>query len=306
MFDLARERTALHSAYPERHVPKEGWLDRQGARLVSPLLRRLHVRRCLSATVVQQVAEQGSDMGRLSDEHLTQLAKQLRHELRRHGLSEKLVCRAFALVREAAHRTLAQRHYDVQIFGGWVLLNGCIAEMATGEGKTLTATLAAATVAMAGVPVHVITVNDYLTARDAREMKPLYEMLGLTVGAITHELDPVARRGAYACNITYCCNKELAFDYLRDRLAVGRQPNRIQLQLERLYGDATRLRQLVLRGLCFGIVDEADSVLVDEARVPLIISGAGGQVPEKTIYETALRLAKGLERGQDFSLDGRE
>lgn len=306
MFDLARERTALHSAYPERHVPKEGWFDRHGTRLVSPLLRRLRVRQCMKTAVMEQVAEQGPDIARLSDDQLTQLAKQLRDRLRRDGLSEELVCRSFALVREAAHRTLAQRHYDVQIFGGWVLLNGCIAEMATGEGKTLTATLAAATAAMAGVPVHVITVNDYLTARDAREMKPLYEMLGLSVGAVTHELDPVARRGAYGCDVTYCCNKELAFDYLRDRLAVGRQPNRIQLQLERLYGDATKLRQLVLRGLCFGIVDEADSVLVDEARVPLIISGAGGQVPERHIYETALTLAKGLERGQDFSLDGRE
>jgi len=306
MFDLARERTALHSAYPERDVPKEGWFDRQGARLASPLLRRARVRQCVRTAIVDHVAEHGRGLERLSDEQITQWAKQVRDQLRRDGLSEELVARSFALVREVAHRTLAQRHYDVQIFGGWVLLNGCIAEMATGEGKTLTATLAAATVAMAGVPVHVITVNDYLTERDAREMRPLYDMLGLTVGAITHELDPVSRRGAYACDVTYCCNKELAFDYLRDRLAVGRQPNRIQLQLERLYGDATRLRQLVLRGLCFGIVDEADSVLVDEARVPLIIAGAGGQVPEKKIYETALRFAKGLERGQDFLLNGRE
>ena len=306
MFDLAQERTALHSAYPERHVPKEGWFDRHGARLVSPLLRRLRVRQCVQTTIVAQVAEQGKGLDCLTDGQLRQQAAQLRDTLRRHGLSEDLVCRAFALVREVAYRTIGQRHYDVQIFGGWVLLNGCIAEMTTGEGKTLTATLAAATAAMAGVPVHIITVNDYLTGRDAQEMTPLYEMLGLTVGAITHELDPSARRGAYACDITYCCNKELAFDYLRDRLVVGRQPNRIQLQLERLYGDATRLRQLVLRGLCFGIVDEADSVLVDEARVPLIISGTGGQVPEKKIYETALALARGLERGQDYSLDGRE
>lgn len=306
MFDLARERTALHSAYPERHVPKEGWFDRHGTRLASPLLRRLRVRQCQRSTVVDQVSAYGQDIARLTDEEIRQRASHLRDRLRRDGLSEDLVCRSFALVREAAHRTIGQRHYDVQIFGGWVLLNGCIAEMATGEGKTLTATLAAATVAMAGVPVHVITVNDYLTARDAREMQPLYQMLGLTVGAVTHELDPVARRGAYAADVTYCCNKELAFDYLRDRLAVGRQPNRIQLQLERLYGDATRLRQLVLRGLCFGIVDEADSVLVDEARVPLIISGGGGQVPEQHIYETALTLARGLERGRDFSLDGRE
>ncbi|MDH5639928.1 MAG: preprotein translocase subunit SecA [Nitrospira sp.] len=306
MFDLARERTALYSAYPERHVPKEGWFDRQGARLAGPLLRRLRVRRCVTTKVVEHVAEQGLDLKGRTDEQIRQLAGQLRIELRRHGLSDALVYRAFALVREAAHRTLGQRHYDVQIFGGWVLLNGCIAEMATGEGKTLTATLAAATVAMAGVPAHVITVNDYLTARDAREMKPLYEMLGLSVGAVTHELDPVARRGAYNSDVTYCCNKELAFDYLRDRLVVGRHPNRIQLQLERLYGDATKLRRLVLRGLCFGIVDEADSVLVDEARVPLIISGAGGQVPERHIYDTALTLARGLERGQDFLLEGRD
>lgn len=306
MFDLARERTALHSAYPERHVPKESWFDQQGTRLLSPLMRRLRVRQCAQMSVVAQVGALGPELAHLSDSRLREQAALLRDKLRREGLSEALVCRAFALVREVAHRTIGQRHYDVQVYGGWVLLNGCIAEMTTGEGKTLTATLAAATAALAGVPVHVITVNDYLTARDAQDMKPVYEMLGLTVGTITHELDPVARRGAYACDITYCCNKELAFDYLRDRLVVGRQPNRIQLQLERLYGDAAKLRKLVLRGLCFGIVDEADSVLVDEARVPLIISGAGGQVPERKIYETALTLARGLERGQDFSLDGRE
>ena len=306
MFDLARERTALHSAYPERSVPQEGWFDRQGARVVSPLLRRYRVRLCRNTTIVEQVATQGQELARLSDEQLTERATQLRQCLRRDGLSEGRVCRSFALIREVAHRTLGQRHYDVQILGGWVLLNGCIAEMATGEGKTLTATLAAATVAMAGVPVHVITVNDYLTGRDAREMAPLYEMLGLSVGDVSHELNPVARRSAYGCDVTYCCNKELAFDYLRDRLVVGRQPNRIQLQLEQLYDDAARVRQLVLRGLCFGIVDEADSVLVDEARVPLIISGAGGEVLERDIYETALTLARGLVRGQDFSLDGQE
>ena len=147
MFDLARERTALHSAYPERHVPKEGWLDRQGARLISPLLRRLRVRQCVQTTIVAQVAEQGQGLDRMADWQLRQQAAQLREKLRRDGLSEDLVCRAFALVREVAHRTIRQRHYDVQILGGWVLLNGCIAEMTTGEGKTLTATLAAATAA---------------------------------------------------------------------------------------------------------------------------------------------------------------
>ena len=306
MFDMARQQTALHSAYPERTVPRESWFDRQGVKLASPIMRRLRERTSMRTEVVGPVNERGLVLSGLHDDQLQEEAVSVREELRRKGFSNELVFRSFALVREVAERTIGQRHYDVQILGGWVLLNGCVAEMATGEGKTLTATLAAATAALAGVPVHLITVNDYLTARDAEEMGPIYRMLGLTVGVITHEQDPPARRAAYACDVTYCTNKELAFDYLRDRLAVGRQPNRIQLQLEKLYGDATRLRNLVLRGLCFGIVDEADSILVDEARVPLIISGSGGQVLEKPIYETALSLARALTRGLDFEIDPRE
>jgi preprotein translocase subunit SecA len=306
MFDLARQQTALHSAYPERWVPRESWFDRQGVALASPVMRRLRERKAMRTEVVEPVNALGRGLSTLSDDRLRQEVACVREELRLKGFSHGLVFRSFALVREAAHRTVGRRHYDVQILGGWVLLNGCVAEMATGEGKTLTATLAAATAALAGVPVHLITVNDYLTARDAEEMGPIYRMLGLSVGVITHEQESAARRAAYACDVTYCTNKELAFDYLRDRLAVGRQPNRIQLQLEKLYGDATRLRNLVLRGLCFGIVDEADSILVDEARVPLIISGSGGKVPEKPIYETALSLARALTRGAEFEVDLRE
>jgi preprotein translocase subunit SecA len=306
MFDLARERTALHSAYPERSVPREGWFDRQGVRLASPLVRRWRIRTCRQTEIVGPVNELARALASLRDEELRQQALSLREQFRREGLGNELVFRSFALVREVAQRTVGLRHYDVQIEGGWILLNGCVAEMATGEGKTLTATLAAATVALAGVPVHIITVNDYLAARDAEEMGPIYRMMGLTVGAVTHELDPPARRAVYASDVAYCTNKELVFDYLRDRLALGRQPDRVQLQLERLYGNATRLRNLVLRGLCFGIVDEADSILVDEARVPLIISGSREQVPEKAVYETALDLARGLTRGEDFAVDQRE
>jgi len=306
MFDMARQQTALHSAYPERSVPRESWFDRQGVKLASPVMRRLRERTAMRTEVVEPVNEQGRALSALRDDQLRQAAVRVREQLRREGFSNELVFRSFALVREVAQRTIGQRHYDVQILGGWVLLNGCVAEMATGEGKTLTATLAAVTAALAGVPVHIITVNDYLTARDAEEMGPIYRMMGLTVGVITHEQDSAARRAAYACDVTYCTNKELAFDYLRDRLAVGRQPNRIQLQLEKLYGDATRLRNLVLRGLCFGIVDEADSILVDEARVPLIISGSGGKVLEKPIYEMVLVLARALTRGYDFEIDPRE
>jgi preprotein translocase subunit SecA len=149
-------------------------------------------------------------------------------------------------------------------------------------------------------------VNDYLATRDAEWMGPVYGALGLTVGVIKHGLTPQERRAAYQCDVTYCTNKELAFDYLRDRITLGRQPRRVQLQLERLYAQAPRLGRLLLRGLHYAIVDEADSVLIDEARTPLIISGGGDDEAEREIYETALSLAKLLEEGRDFSIEGEE
>jgi preprotein translocase subunit SecA len=179
--------------------------------------------------------------------------------------------------------------------------------METGEGKTLTATLAASTAALAGFPVHVITVNDYLVARDAEEMGPVYEALGLSVGVIVHGLRPEQRRPQYECDVTYCSNKELAFDYLRDRIAMGRVRTRVRLDLERLAHGASRADRMVLRGLCFGIVDEADSVLVDEARTPLIISaGSDADHLEEEVYQTAVDLARELEPERDFVVDERE
>jgi preprotein translocase subunit SecA len=156
------------------------------------------------------------------------------------------------------------------------------------------------------VPVHIITVNDYLTARDAATMGPVYQALGLTVGAIVHGKDPAARRAAYGCDVTYCTNKELTFDYLRDRIALGRDESRIQLAIERLAGGKSRAGQLNLRGLFYAIVDEADSVLIDEARTPLVISGAGDSAPEREMYETALEVARRLEAGSDFRMDPKE
>mgnify|MGYP000883690273 CR=1 FL=1 len=179
----------------------------------------------------------------LSDEALRAKTAEFKERVAKGETLDQILPEAFATVREAGRRVLNMRHFDVQLVGGMVLHDGKIAEMRTGEGKTLVATLPSYLNALTGKGVHVITVNDYLTGRDAREMAPLYEMLGLSVGAVIHELNPVARRSAYGCDVTYCCNKELAFDYLRDRLVVGRQPNRIQLQLEQLYGDAARVRQ---------------------------------------------------------------
>jgi preprotein translocase subunit SecA len=306
MFDLSLPAASLATAYPEQAQPRPGMLDKVATRLSGPLVRNARIWRARRNHIVGLVNALSSSLESSSDAELTAMAGELRVELRRDGFNEQSVARAFALIREVAGRTIGQRHYDVQILGGWVLLNGLVAEMETGEGKTLTATLPAATAALAGVPVHVITVNDYLTARDAEWMAPVYEKLGLKVGVIVHGKDPGARRTAYGCDITYCTNKELTFDYLRDRIALGRNESRIQLAIEKLSGREARANQLNLRGLFYAIVDEADSVLVDEARTPLIISGAGPAGPEREMYETALELAARLTEGTDFRLDARE
>jgi preprotein translocase subunit SecA len=210
------------------------------------------------------------------------------------------------LVREAARRELGQSHFDVQLFGGQVLLRGMVAEMETGEGKTLTATLPACTAALAGLPVHIITVNDYLAERDADWMRPVYTALGLTVGLIVHGLDPEERRAAYRCDVTYGTNKEIAFDYLRDRMVLAGRPRGVELTVERLAGARARSRQLLHRGLHYAIVDEADSVLVDEARTPLIIAGPANRGPEHEVYQRALTIAGRLKPSRDFLLEERE
>ena len=279
--------------YPERDEPREGKLDR--------LLTVLHyftgsasaggarLGRIVEATNASAVGTES-----LSNAELRSRAAALRSRLKLRGYSDPaLAGEAFALVREAASRTIGQRHFDVQLVGGWALVNGMIAEMDTGEGKTITATLAAATAALSGRAVHVITVNDYLAERDSEWMRPVYEALGISVGCIRNGLDPALRRAAYNCDVTYCSNKEIAFDYLRDRMVLGGRPRPIALRLEALSGTAKRDR-LLLRGLQFAIVDEADSVLVDEARTPLILSAAADHSQDEAVHRQALDLAKQL------------
>jgi preprotein translocase subunit SecA len=232
-------------------------------------------------------------------------ADDLRAPLLRRGFQPELAARAFALVRAAAERTLGMRHFPVQLMGGQVMLAGMLAEMETGEGKTLTATLPAATAALAGMPVHVVTVNDYLAQRDGDGMRPLYEALGLTVGVTRHGQSPAERKAAYAADITYCTNKDLGFDYLRDSLTLASRTGRGRLRLERLLGRGERLDRLLLRGLHFAIVDEADSVLIDEARTPLIISGGGGE-RDAELYAAALELCRQLESEMHFRIDRAE
>jgi preprotein translocase subunit SecA len=236
----------------------------------------------------------------LGEEEILPLARTLGQRLRREGFTRELVGKAFALIREVAGRRLGMRHFDVQLIGGLVLLEGMVAEMETGEGKTLTATLAAGTAALAGIPVHVVTVNDYLALRDGETMGPVYQALGLTVGVIRHGLEPAARRAAYRCDITYCTNKELTFDYLKDRIVLKDRPGQARLQLEKFYGGPSRIGRLLLRGLHFAIVDEADSVLVDEARTPLIISAEAKDCTEQVVYREAFDAARELTPGEDF------
>ena len=306
MFDLALPRASRSAAYAEQRAEHPSLLDKIAQRAAGPLICRARAWLTQRTDLLARVRHHATALEGLTDSELRAIAGELRVDLRRTNFGLEAVARSFALVREVSGRTLGMRHFDCQLMGGWILLNGLIAEMETGEGKTLTATLPACTAALAGVSVHVITVNDYLTSRDAETMRPVYEALGLKVGTIIHGQDPSTRRAEYACDVVYCTNKELTFDYLRDRIALGRMDNRVQLQIERLAGKESRARKLVLRGLFYAIVDEADSVLIDEARTPLIISGMSDQAPEREMYETALALARRLERGTDFLLNDRD
>jgi preprotein translocase subunit SecA len=218
----------------------------------------------------------------LSDEELRGKTEEFRARLAEDEDLDDLLPEVFACVREAARRSLGLRPFDVQIMGAAVLHMGDIAEMKTGEGKTLVATMPLYLNALPGEGVHLITVNDYLARRDAAWMGPVYEALGVTVGVIQAEMEPEARREAYACDITYGTNSEFGFDYLRDNLAVS-------------------LEQTVQRGHSYAIVDEVDSILIDEARTPLIISGQPEEAPD-TYYSFA-RIARKLRLDEDYEID---
>src|SRR5687767_7112353 len=211
------------------------------------------------------------EMELIDDAELRKTADELRERARGGESLEDLLPEAFALTREAARRSLGQRHYDVQLIGGMVLHDGSIAEMRTGEGKTLTATLAVFLNTLAGDAVHLVTVNDYLARRDALWMKPIYDMLGVSVGVIQSQMAPAERRRMYAADVAYGTNSEFGFDYLRDNMA-------------------SSLEETVQPGHVFGIVDEVDNILIDEARTPLIISGRPEQAADT--YATFARLAK--------------
>jgi preprotein translocase subunit SecA len=289
--------------YPERADRPDGWKERLDTVIsgIPPVLvpgfyaaRNKHI--------LRRAARIAAKLEAMNDRAIEGFAQELRRELRRVKFTGDAVARSFALVREVANRTIGLRHYDVQLLGGFAMLKGMVAEMETGEGKTLTATLPACTAAMAGIPVHIITVNDYLAQRDAETMGPIYRALGLTVDHVIHGKSPEDRRSAYLSDVTYCTNKEAAFDYLRDRLVLGSDPSNLRLKIERLYGETSRTNRLVMRGLHFAIVDEADSILIDEARTPLIISSESDPADEEKLARQALKLVETLDEQRDYSI----
>ena len=221
----------------------------------------------------------------LSDARLRAKTDEFRLRLTKGETLDDLLPVAFAVVREAAKRVMGLRHFDVQLMGGCILHRGKIAEMRTGEGKTLVATLPAYLNALEGKGVHVVTVNDYLARRDSEDMGRVYRFLGLSVGLITHEMDYPARKAAYAADITYGTNNEFGFDYLRDNMVIS-------------------LDQMVQRPLHYAIVDEVDSILIDEARTPLIISGPGAQ--STSLYQVMADVAAKLKEGEDYTVDEKQ
>ncbi|MDK3071983.1 hypothetical protein QO034_02565 [Sedimentitalea sp. JM2-8] len=294
--------------YPERADRDAHWLDELGETAlralaqpalaaVAPVRFRFDLRR---------IHRQARNLTDLNDADFDAEILRARVALRRDVLSSRSLWRGIALARETTFRELGLRHRDVQIRGALAMLRGALIEMDTGEGKTITAALAAATAALAGIPTHVITVNNYLAERDAENLGPIYERLGLRTGVILEDMSPEDRRQVYRSDIVYASNTEIAFDYLRDRITFGREgPRGTRAKLRRVTQPAASDNP-VMRGLSYAIVDEADSVLVDEARTPLIISRRSDPEAEAAWTSVALDIARSLERGKDFIVIGDE
>lgn len=301
MIRTARHAPADYRHRPERPVTHLDGLEKlqrslMGRFELNPWRMKLRQKRFLAA-----VKAQSKGIEERAESELLQRARELGDLIRQEGFDDRLLAEQFAIIREMSGRILGMRHFDSQLTGGWIMVQGRIAEMKTGEGKTLTAVLPVISAALAGLPVHVITVNDYLTERDAQEMEPLYRCFGLSLGVILHEVDLAGRRIAYQSDIVYITGKELVFDYLRDQMKLPhKQPIRMQVASLR----STHVEsQLQLRGLHFALVDEADSVLIDESRTPLIISGTQGNEEEQTFIETGWQLSFQLEEETDFLIN---
>jgi preprotein translocase subunit SecA len=296
--------------YPERAAVRDGVLDRAAAHAASLVqARRTRARATRLASILGPVARHDGRLRALDDRGLVNEARAAGAALRADATwPEPALAHTLAVLREASARVLGLRPHDTQVLGACAAARGMAAEMATGEGKTLAATLAACVAGLAALPVHLVTVNRYLAERDAAEMGPLYAFLGLSVGVVTEAVPPAARAAQYRRDVTVCTNKDVAFDYMRDRLAMGRARSNLRRKAARIAGAdrAGGPAATAMRGLHFAIVDEADSVLIDEARTPLILSAELGDDRDPAVFQDALDIADGFRAGVHYTLQARE
>jgi preprotein translocase subunit SecA len=290
----------LLGAYPEKPAPEKSF---------SHSLKRLfawpHATFGLAnigryKRFIARVNNVESKLNKLAESDWQNHLQQTRIQLHASGLTDEMTVEVMAVVKVACTKALGLTPYDTQLIAAAIMLEGKLAEMATGEGKTLTAGVCVACAAMAGIPVHLITANDYLVTRDASLLKPLFESLGLTVGAVEHSMEVEQRRAAYASNITYCTAKELVFDYLRDQTALHETPSDMHRRVAQLSGQQA---PTLLRGLYMAVIDEADSILIDEARTPLILSRSNLDAVKMQYFEQSITLAKTLHRDADFMIN---
>jgi preprotein translocase subunit SecA len=286
-------------SYPERSTEAAARRRALDARLIH--LRPLQERQ--QSRFVEAVEGQGGLLAKLGEGAFQARVRALGGELHTAGFDERIMAQALALVREASRRALGKAHFPTQIVAARIMLSGRLAEMATGEGKTLAAGLVAGAAALSGIPVHVITANDYLVARDAQTLEPVYRLLGLKVGWVTQPMDQAQRREAYGCDITYCTAKELVFDYLRDRLVRRSLPSELHARVQQIDVDQAEPGKLLLRGLWMALIDEADSILIDEARTPLILSQPRVNAQQQRYFKEALQIAIRLSAGADFRIE---
>ncbi|MFM9882758.1 MAG: hypothetical protein ACKVQT_06990 [Burkholderiales bacterium] len=286
-------------AYPEREVDNAHGRLHRLARLIGSAGAANGSRR-LPRTVLRSLSVALPRFRQASASSWSDSVTHVRQRLRSRGLTPSVLGEALALVGVAVQRTIGKSPYDTQYYAAWLILQNRLAEMATGEGKTLAAALAAAVAAMGDVPIHVMTANDYLVARDCESLRPLYAALGLTVGRVLPDMTATDRRTAYRNNITYVTAKEVAFDYLKDHLTLNGERDPRLLRLRELGGQVAAAP--ILSGLCMAIIDEADSILLDEACTPLILAAPAAPIDEQA-FRRAFALAGELWRHRDYTVD---
>lgn len=300
---LPRAATDINDVlYLERSSKRLGAFERGLNDVLARLPHSVKLRRT-AWRFVKMCNEIGPVIAQMTDAELRQNLETNSAEISARGYTIKVLAQVLSVIREGSWRVLKMRHHDVQMLGAWTLLHGKLAEMQTGEGKSLVAAMAAIAFASFGNPVHVVTVNDYLAQRDAEEFKDFFAFFGFTIGLVQEGMEPDQRKNEYAQSVTFVSNKELVFDYLKDTLTTDGQSRSVQA-IRRFSGNRAE-STVLLRGLHVAIIDEADSVLIDEARTPLIISRSVEDPELPAMCNTALSIAQRLENPQHYTISAK-